>query len=91
MGINCALLDADFFLFCCEGLHVVFLLTAIKLTLLKCSSTLRNSRYLDDIISNNNSYSQIYLSELQLNKGYSCDTQTPYFDFVFSITNGIIL
>ena len=34
--------------------------------------------------------SQIYLSELQLNKANSSDTEAPFLDLKVSITNGIV-
>ena len=45
------------------------------------------SRYLDDILDTNNVYfdnmvSQIYPSELQLNKAYTSDTEATFLDFV---------
>ena len=33
---------------------------------------------------------QIYTTELQLNKTYSFDTETPFLDLDLSITNGIV-
>ena len=33
---------------------------------------------------------QIYTTELQLNKTYSFDTETPFLDIDLSITNGIV-
>ena len=42
------------------------------------------SRYLDDLLNTDNTYfkqivSQIYPTELQLNKGNSSDTESPFF------------
>ena len=47
------------------------------------------SRYLDDILNNNNVYfdtmvSQLYPSELQLNKANTSDTEAPFLDLHLS-------
>ena len=52
-------------------------------------------RYLDDILNINNVYldnmvSQIYLSELQLNKTNTSDTETALLDLHLSISNDIV-
>ena len=46
------------------------------------------SRYLDDLLNIDNNYfdgliSQIYPSELQLNKANSSETEVPFFAFAF--------
>ena len=53
------------------------------------------SRYLDDILNINNVYfdnmvSQIYPSELQLNKTSTSDTKATFFDLYLSISNNIV-
>ena len=53
------------------------------------------SRYLDDLLNIDNSYfaqtvSQIYSTELQLNKASSSDTEPPFLNLDLSITNGIV-
>ena len=53
-------------------------------------------RYLDDTLNINNVYfdsmvSQIYASELQLNKVYTTDTKARFPDFHLSISNDIVL
>ena len=53
------------------------------------------SRYLDDILNNNNFYfdnmvSQIYPSELQLNKANTSDTEAAFLDLHLSISNDIV-
>ena len=53
------------------------------------------SRYLDDFLNIDNPYfeqlvSQIYPSELRLNKANSSDTEAPFLDLNLSITNGIV-
>ena len=54
-----------------------------------------SSRYLDDILNINNSYfdsmvSQIYPSELQLNKANTSDTKAAFLDWHLSISNDIV-
>ena len=49
------------------------------------------SRYLDDILNINNVYfdkmvSQIYPSELQLNKGITSDTKATFSDLISMVT-----
>ena len=53
------------------------------------------SRYLDDILNINNVYfdnmvSQIYHSELQLNKASTSDTEAAFLDLHLSISNDIV-
>ena len=53
------------------------------------------SRYLDDLLNIDNPYfeqmvGQIYPTELQLNKANSSDTEAPFLDLNFLITNGIV-
>ena len=53
------------------------------------------SRYLDDILNVNNVYfdnmvSQIYPSELQLNKANASDTEAAFLDLHLSISNDIV-
>ena len=53
------------------------------------------SRYLDDILNINNVYcdntvSQIYPSELQINKANTSDTEAAFLDFHLSISNDIV-
>ena len=53
------------------------------------------SRYLDDILNINNVYfdnmvSQIYPSELQLNKANTSDTEAAFLDLHLSISNDIV-
>ena len=52
-------------------------------------------RYLDDIFNINNVYfdnmvSEIYLSELQLNKANTSDTEAAFLDLRLSISNDIV-
>ena len=53
------------------------------------------SRYLDDLLNIDNTYfdgliSQIYPSELQLNKANSSDTKAAFLDLHLSIVNGFV-
>ena len=53
------------------------------------------SRYLDDILNINNAYfdnmvSQIYPSELQLNKANTSDTEAAFLDLHLSSSNDIV-
>ena len=53
------------------------------------------SRYLDDILNNNNVYfdnmvSQIYPSKLQLNNANTSDTEAAFLDLHLSISNDIV-
>ena len=53
------------------------------------------SRYLDDILNISNVYfdnmvSQIYTSELQLNKAHTSDTEPAFLDLPLSISNDIV-
>ena len=56
---------------------------------------LNTSRYLDDNLNITNVYfdtmvSQIYPSELQLNKANTSDTEATFFDLHLSISNDIV-
>ena len=87
MGTNCAPLVADVFLFCYErDFHK-------KADVIDAFNT--TSRYLDDILNINNIYfdnmvSQIYPSELQLNKANASDTTAAFLDLHLSISNDIV-
>ena len=53
------------------------------------------SRYLDDILNINNNYfdnmvSQIYHSELQINKANTSDTEATFLDLHLSISNDVV-
>ena len=77
MGTNCAPLVADLFLFCYERDFMMSLSDDKQADVIDAFNT--TSRYLDDILNINNVYfdnmvSQIYTSELQLNKANASDT-----------------
>ena len=81
MGTNCAPLVADLFLFCYERDFMMSRSDDKQADVIDAFNT--TSRYLDDILNINNVYfdnmvSQIYPSELQLNKANSSDTEAAF-------------
>ena len=93
MGTNCAPLVADMFLFCYERDFVMFLSDDKQADVIDAFNS--TSRYLGDILDINKVYfdnmvSQIYLSELQLNKTNTSDTEAAFLDLQLSISNDII-
>ena len=93
MGTNCAPLVADLFLFCYERDFVMSLSDDKQADVIDAFNT--TSRYLDDILDINNVYfdnmvSQIYLSELQLNKANTSDTEAAFLDLHLSISIDIV-
>ena len=92
-GSNCAPLVADLFLFCYERDFMTSLSDDKQANIIDAFNT--TSRYLDDILNINNIYfdtmvSQIYPSELQLNKAYTSDTEATFLDLYLSISNDIV-
>ena len=88
MGTNCAPLVADLFLFCYERDFMMSLSDVID-------AFNTTSRYLDDILNINNVYfdnmvSQIYPSELQLNKANASDTEAAFLDLHLSNSYDIV-
>ena len=93
MYINCAPLVADIFLFCYERDFMMSLSDNKQAGVIDAFNT--TSRYLDDILNINNVYfdnmvSQIYPSELQLNKANTSDTEAAFLDLHLSISNDIV-
>ena len=93
MGTNSAPLVADLFLFCYERYFMMSFSDDKQIDIIDDFNT--TSRYLDDILNNNNVYfdnmvSQIYPSALQLNKANSADTKTALLDLRLSISNAIV-
>ena len=93
MGTNCAPLVADLFLFCYERDFMMSLSDDKQADVIDAFNT--TSRYLDDILNINNVYfdnmvSQIYPSELQLNKANASDTEAAFLDLHLSISNGVV-
>ena len=93
MGTNCAPLVADLFLFCYERDFMMSLSDDKQADVIDAVNT--TSRYLDDILNINNVYfdnmvSQIYPSELQLNKANTSDTEAAFLHLHLSISNDIV-
>ena len=93
MGTNCVPLVADLFLFCYERDFMMSLSDDKLADVIDAFNT--TSRYLDDILNINNVYvdnmiSQIYPSELQLNKANTSDTEDAFLDLHLSISNDIV-
>ena len=93
MGTNCAPLVADLFLFCYERDFMMSLSDDKQADVIDAFNT--TSRYLDDILNINNVYfdnmvSEIYPSELQLNKANTSDTEAAFLDLHLSISNDIV-
>ena len=93
MGTNCAPLVADLFLFCYERDFMMSLSDDNQADVIDTFNY--TSRYLDDILNINNVYfdnmvSQIYLSELQLNKANTSDTKAAFLDLHLSISDDIV-
>ena len=92
MGTNCAPLAADLFLLCYDRDFMMSLSDDTQADVIDAFNT--TSRYLDDILNINNVYfdnmvSQIYPSELQLNKANASDTEAAFLDLHLSISNDI--
>ena len=93
MGTNCAPLVADLLLLCYERDFMMSLSDDKQADVIDAFNT--TSRYLDDILNINNVYfenmvSQIYPSELQLNKANTSDTEAAFLDLHLSISYDII-
>ena len=93
MGTNCAPLVADLFLFCYERDFMMSLSDDKQADDIDAFNS--TSRYLDDILNINNIYfdnmvSQIYPSELKLNKANTSDTEAAFLDLHLSISNDIV-
>ena len=81
MGIYCAPLVADVFLFCYARYCMLFLSDNDHADAVEAFNP--TSRYLDDLLNISNPYfdqilSQIYPTELQFNKANSSDTEVPF-------------
>ena len=86
IGTNCAALVANLFLFCNERDFIMSLSDNKQADVTDAFNT--TSRYWDDILNINNVYfdnmvSQIYPSELKLNKANTSDTQAAFFRLAF--------
>ena len=90
MGTNCAPLVADLFLFCYERDFMMSLSGDKQADIIGAFNT--RSRYLGDILNiNNNCFdntvSQIYPAELQLNKANTSDIEASFLDLHLTISN----
>ena len=93
LDTNCAPLVADLFLFCYERDFMKDLSSDNQADVIKAYNS--TSRYLDDLLNIDNPYfegmvSQIYPSELQLDKANTSDTEVPFLDLHLSISNGFV-
>ena len=93
MGTNCAPLVVDLFLFCYVRDLMMSLSDDKQAYIIDAFNT--TPRYLDDILNIYNVYfdnmvSQIYPSELQLNKANASDTKAAFLDLHLSISNDIV-
>ena len=93
IGTNCAPLVADLFLFCYERDFMMSLSDDKQADIIDVFNT--TSGYLDHILNIYNVYfdtmvSQIYPSELQLNKVCTSDTDATFLDLHLSISNDIV-
>ena len=85
MGTNFAPLVANLFLFFYERDFMMSLSDDKQADIIDCFNT--TSNYLDDILNINNVYfdtmvSQIYPSDLLLNKANTSDTEAPFLDLL---------
>ena len=93
MGTNCGPLVADLFLFFYERDFMMSLSDDKQADVIDAFNT--TSRYLDNTLNINNVYfdnmvSQIYPSELQLNKANASDTKAAFLDLHLLISNNIV-
>ena len=93
MGTYCAPLVADLFLLCYQRDFMLSLSDKNQTDIVEAFNS--TSRYLDDLLNIDNPYfeqmvGQIYLTELQLNKANSSDTEALFLDLNLSITTGIV-
>ena len=94
MDTNCAPLVADLFIFC-YARDFMMSLSNDKQADIIIDAFNTTSRYLDDILNFKIVYfdtmvSQIYPSELQLNKANTSDTEAASLDLHLSISNDIV-
>ena len=93
MSTNCAPLVANVFLFCYERDFMMSLSDGKHADVIDAFNTI--SRCLNDVLNIINVYfdnmvSQIYPSELQLNKANTSDTKAAFLDLHMSIANDIV-
>ena len=96
MGTNCDPLVADLFLFCYERDFMMSLSDDNQANVIDTIDAFNTtSRYLDNILNINDVYfdimvSQMYPSELQLNKANTSDTEAVFLGLHLSISNDIV-
>ena len=93
MGTNCAPLIADLFPICYEREFMMSLSDDKQADIIDAFNT--TSRYLGYILNINNVYfdnfvSQIYHSEIRLNKANTADNRATFLDLHLSISNDIV-
>ena len=93
MGINCAPLVTDLFLYCYERDFMDSLNHGNQADVIEAFNS--TSRYLDEILNIDNPYfesmvNQSYLPELQLNKANISDTEAPFLDIHISVSIGFV-
>ena len=81
MGTDCASLVAKLILFCYERDVMMSLPDNIQPVIIDAF----NTSYFDDTLNLNHKVSQIYPSELQINKANTSDTEASCLDFHLSI------
>ena len=93
MGINCASLLADLFLFFYKRDYMTSLSDVKQAEIIEAFKS--TSRYLDDLLNIDNTYfegmvSHTYPPELQLNKANTSETEAPFLDLHLSVSNGFV-
>ena len=93
MGINCAPLVADLFLFCYERDFMLSLSEDNQSGVIEAFNS--TSRYLDDLLNIDNNFfdsmiNRIYPSELQLDKANVSDAEASFLDLHLSISDGFV-
>ena len=93
MGTNRAPLVADLFLYCYERDFMDSLYHENQADVIEAFNS--TSRYRDELLNIDNPHfegtvSQIYPSELHLNKANISETEAPFFDLHLSVANGFV-
>ena len=93
MGINCAPLVANLFLFCYERDFMLTLSEDNQSDVIEAFNS--TSRYLDDLLNIDNNFfdsmaNRIYPSELQINKVNVSDTEASFLNLHLSISDGFV-
>ena len=93
MGINCAPLVADLFLFCYERDFIMSLSDDTQADIIKAFNS--TSRYFDEFLNIDYPYfegmvTQIYPNKLELKKANSTNTEATFLDLHLLISNGFV-